>query len=112
MGTQADMHAARQREMAVVLARGIEPVRAFELVRVEIARGVEDADPIAGLDLDPVPFEVALHLASRIDERLSAQEFLDRRIDEPLVLPDLRLKLGVHREAAEDRKSTRLNSSH
>src|SRR3546814_8608801 len=88
--------------MAVVLARGIEPVRAFELVRVEIARGVEDADPIAGLDLDPVPFEVALHLASRIDERLSAQEFLDRRIDEPLVLPDLRL----------DRKSTRLNSSH
>src|SRR3546814_16152893 len=63
--------------------------------------GVEDADPIAGLDLDPVPFEVALHLASRIDERLSAQEFLDRRIDEPLVLPDLRLKLGVHREAAE-----------
>src|SRR3546814_12110884 len=82
MGTQADMHAARQREMAVVLARGIEPVRAFELVRVEIARGVEDADPIAGLDLDPVPFEVALPLASRIDERLSAQEFLDRRIDE------------------------------
>src|SRR3546814_17140632 len=78
----ADMHAARQREMAVVLARGIEPVRAFELVRVEIARGVEGADPIAGLDLDPVPFEVALHLASRIDERLSAQEFLDRRIDE------------------------------
>src|SRR3546814_13039445 len=100
MGTQADMHAARQREMAVVLARGIEPVRAFELVRVEIARGVEDADPIAGLDLDPVPFEVALHLASRIDERLSAQEFLDRRIDEPLILPDLRLKPRVPREVA------------
>src|SRR3546814_11501216 len=87
MGTQADMHAARQREMAVVLARGIEPVRAFELVRVEIARGVEDADPIAGLAMDPLPFDVGLHLPPRSHERVRSREFPAPRIKEPLYPP-------------------------
>ena len=77
--------------MAIAGPRRIELVRTGELCLVKIARCVEHGDPVASLYLDAVPLEIALHLASRIDQRLGAEKLLDRRVDQILVVADLRL---------------------
>ena len=85
--------------MPVGAALGVEAVGAGELRFVEVARTVEAAHPVARLDRDPVPGEIALHAAARIDQRLDAQEFLDRGRDDRRVVAYLRLERRVQRQA-------------
>jgi len=95
------MRPARQREMAVRFALGVEMTRALERIGIKIADRIQAHDMVARFHRNAMHFDVALEHACGVHQRLGTEKFLDGAGDQRRGLTKPLLQIVVERQAAE-----------
>ena len=102
MGAETAVRAAGEPEMVVALAIDHELVGALVRRGIAVRARHERVDHVALLELDAVEGDVARHLAAVAeDDRVVAQDLLDRRRDQLRLGDQPQAVLGVRREVVE-----------